>query len=203
MRDYDPNTGRYIQSDPIGLIGGINRYVYAHQNPVNLYDPNGLLFTPANILGGAIGFVAGAFFEDGTFMEKIVAGLTTGAAGYITAGGSLKFGLALTAGVTAGASLRECGEIDLFDVGLATATTLASSGGAQMLVKLKLKRKITHKFSNIVRDDKGNLLSANVRFFSNQRKIDFYETLIAVPADQIASNYRYDIDPCKYCNTFQ
>ena len=43
FRDYDPEIGRYIQSDPIGLNGGLNSYSYVRGNPKNRMDVNGLL----------------------------------------------------------------------------------------------------------------------------------------------------------------
>ncbi|MCG3171196.1 MAG: hypothetical protein CALGDGBN_02791 [Pseudomonadales bacterium] len=42
FRYYDPATGRYITSDPIGLAGGLNTYTYALNNPLYWIDPLGL-----------------------------------------------------------------------------------------------------------------------------------------------------------------
>ena len=42
FRYYDPKTGRYLTSDPIGLVGGINLFLYCANNPVNYLDVLGL-----------------------------------------------------------------------------------------------------------------------------------------------------------------
>ncbi|MDD5035618.1 MAG: hypothetical protein PHE55_12760, partial [Methylococcaceae bacterium] len=41
-RYYDPGIGRFISRDPIGLAGGINRYTYVGNTPINKVDPLGL-----------------------------------------------------------------------------------------------------------------------------------------------------------------
>jgi RHS repeat-associated protein len=41
-RNYDPTTGRYLQSDPMGLLAGPSTYGYANNSPLINVDPLGL-----------------------------------------------------------------------------------------------------------------------------------------------------------------
>ncbi|VAW78256.1 Rhs family protein, partial [hydrothermal vent metagenome] len=66
FRYYDPSTGRYITSDPLGVLGlidvfgsdllpqDINLYNYTGNNPVNFIDPVGLFRNPFDIYDDAL-----------------------------------------------------------------------------------------------------------------------------------------------------
>ena len=41
-RYYNPTTGRFLSEDPIGFRGGINKYAYVGDDPIDLIDPFGL-----------------------------------------------------------------------------------------------------------------------------------------------------------------
>ena len=59
FRYYQPQLGRFITSDPIGLSGGINLYSYAGQNPVNYTDPMGL-------------YSWGEFWQDAQIVNSVI-----------------------------------------------------------------------------------------------------------------------------------
>jgi len=52
FRVYESFTGRYLQSDPVGIVGGVNTYAYGYDNPVGFYDPSGLTSIQVNVASG-------------------------------------------------------------------------------------------------------------------------------------------------------
>ena len=95
-RYYDPEMGRFLTKDPIGLAGGhTNLYLYCGNDPVNCTDPTGMIdpATAAVLIGGGIGAVAGgtSAYLAGGDTSQIATAVAIGAAagaGSVIAGAS-------------------------------------------------------------------------------------------------------------------
>jgi RHS repeat-associated protein len=136
FRDYDPNSGRYIEADPIGLEGGSNLYLYANASPTMYTDPTGEF--ALNIAGGVLGTISGGvggYISSGGQLQGAVNGaLVGGAVGLINPLGGL------IGTFTSGAASSVAGQIlgnqqackdDIFDVDpyLAIAAGIGGSAG--------------------------------------------------------------------------
>jgi RHS repeat-associated protein len=78
FRYYNPQTGRYITPDPIGLWGGINLFTYVRGNPLRWIDPEGLRYAEqyaayGAIIGGTLVAAGSVVADVGTFGANIVA----------------------------------------------------------------------------------------------------------------------------------
>ncbi|WP_307727769.1 RHS repeat-associated core domain-containing protein [Massilia sp. TS11] len=59
-RYYDPQLGRYVESDPLGLIAGINTYAYGASSPALKYDRLGLATWHGTLTFFGVSNIAGA-----------------------------------------------------------------------------------------------------------------------------------------------
>jgi RHS repeat-associated protein len=99
MRDYDASVGRWVQSDPIGLMGGLNTYAYVGGNPINYIDPLGLANISIGLRGGifegtvgAAGAVTGGVDTNGNVCVQISTCARTGLGSSANIGGSASVG---------------------------------------------------------------------------------------------------------------
>ena len=101
MRWYDPETGRWLSKDPIGLSGGLNLYAFCGNDAINQTDPHGC-FGLSIGLGGLVGGIVGAISGG---IKGGIKGAIAGAVGGAVAGAltGVGFGTAI-AGSAGGAA---------------------------------------------------------------------------------------------------
>jgi RHS repeat-associated protein len=65
-RWYQPNIGRFVQRDPVGVFGGINTYAYVANYPLAVIDPSGLYYEYDDI-PNSDGTVTRHYYDRGAF----------------------------------------------------------------------------------------------------------------------------------------
>ncbi|MFY0990976.1 RHS repeat-associated core domain-containing protein [Halomonas sp. C05BenzN] len=193
-RYYDPQTGRYLTSDPIGLMGGLNPYLYAEANPLYFTDPEGLM--APQLIGGGLGFAVSAgmtIYQGGDLSDAFLNGVQAGAAGFISGGGSVAMGVSASVLASFYRSNIECGES-----GVSAYIDATASGGLAMLGGLG-----GAKFAKIIIRPKWKTVEPSLprraveRIFRippkeidvNKRSRAVLGTVVGVSAENIAASY--------------
>jgi len=99
-RYYSPDTGRFLQTDPIGYLAGLNLYTYVGNNPLNWVDPLGLDWYPpqwaADIIGD-IGDAAGWVHDEAMGLWHKTDGIRAPVGTVMTVTGGMLVGVAAAA----------------------------------------------------------------------------------------------------------
>jgi RHS repeat-associated protein len=130
FRDYDPGIGRYTESDPIGLKGGLNTFGYVGSRPLNLTDEKGDVAAAAAVpfLGGG-----GAAAALGTLGALGAAGAVG-----VGIGNAINWGVDWAFGTSIGSALYDALNKSCFVETCTLQTELSGPGGTMCVYKCTL-----------------------------------------------------------------